>query len=78
MNERIRKLAEQANLTEIVDDAYRERDDWQPFVERFAKLIVMECLVPFSSRPADKCTNFECMANDYAIGGIKHHFGVEE
>jgi len=44
MNERIKEIAEQAELIEIVDDAYQERGTWQPFVEKFAELIVRECV----------------------------------
>jgi hypothetical protein len=44
MNERIRELVNEANLVEIIDDAYLKRHDWQPFAERYTELIVRECV----------------------------------
>ena len=53
MNNRIQELAKQANLTEVIDDAYLARNDWQPFVEKFAELIVHECAESYHrTRPA--------------------------
>lgn len=43
MNKQILALLEQSDLILCIDDAYRERNDWQPLVEEFAKLIVHEC-----------------------------------
>ena len=85
MNERIRELAEQAELIEIVDDAYQERGTWQPFVEKFAELIVKECADIINHR-ADTSADYldSNKANDHArqvqrdcATTIKQHFGVE-
>jgi len=87
MNERILKLVEQANLTEVVDDAYQERNDWQPFVEKFAQLIVQECITIVDEQK--ECLHEEqkywhdrdygyASAVDDASKGIKQFFGVEE
>lgn len=43
MNERIKALIKESDLEECIDDAYLMRDDWQPFIEKFAELIVQEC-----------------------------------
>ena len=43
MNKRIEELAEEADLTEVIDSFVLARDEWQPFVEKFALLIVREC-----------------------------------
>ena len=72
MNKRIKQLVKQANLTEVVDDAYQERNDWQPFVEKFAELIVRECIDIVRDGHNSKLR----------FGGVIHnmkiHFGVEE
>jgi len=74
MNERIKQLAEQANLTEVIDDAYQERNDWQPFVEKFAELIVKECEVAL--KPPVQVRDVISRGQAYDL--IKQHFGVEE
>jgi len=73
MNERIKELAEQANLTEVIDDAYQERNDWQPFVEKFAELIVRECAnIDFRKKA------FLSQYDDVSVAKtILEHFGVE-
>lgn len=74
MNERIKELVERANLTEVIDDAYQERNDWQPLIEKFAEMIVRECVStlerhhPYTKDPE---------AYQYAISLIQQHFGVE-
>ena len=69
MNERIKLLAEHANL----------QDGWfcgQGNIEKFAELIVQECIdiiAPYSvrmSRPGEEYL--------HPIQEIKQHFGVEE
>ena len=71
MNDRITKLALQANLTEVIDSAYQERNDWQPFVKKFAELIVREC--------AEIANNhFESKEPGYPGDKVEEHFGVEE
>ena len=73
MNERIQKLAEQAELIEIVDDAYQERGTWQPFVEKFAELIVKECASRVDNILREKKHGGGTMGDE-----IREHFGVEE
>jgi len=70
MNERIKKLAEQAGMTVDSDYSLYTKDftTYGNFVEKFAQLIVEECCValqPMSLR-------------EYGVDLIKHHFGVEE
>jgi len=72
MNKRIKELAEQAELIEIVDDAYQERGTWQPFVEKFAELIVKECM-----KAADEGMAQVTMKVEWPSYHIKKHFGVE-
>ena len=43
MHERIKELTKESDLEECIDDAYLMRDDWHPFIEKFAELIVQEC-----------------------------------
>jgi len=68
MNEKIAKLIKESNLEECIDDAYLMRDDWQPFIEYFAELIVKESIKVM-------------IENDYHgewLGKkIKQHFGIE-
>ena len=72
MNKRIKQLVKQANLTEVVDDAYQERNDWQPFVEKFAQLIVRECINEVRAGHNSKLRFGDVIHN------MKIHFGVEE
>jgi hypothetical protein len=81
MNERIKELAEQAELIEIVDDAYQERGTWQPFVEKFAELIVKECtkVVENLSPGYDDYRNqIEDAFRRDCVEQMKQHFGVKE
>ena len=72
MNKRIKQLVKQANLTEVIDDAYQERNDWQPFVEKFAQLIVRECIDEIRAGHNSKLRFGDVIHN------MKIHFGVEE
>ena len=72
MNERIKELAEQAELIEIVDDAYQERGTWQPFVEKFAELIVKECASQVDNILRERKDGGGTMGDE-----IREHFGVE-
>ena len=74
MNERFRELALQANLTEVIDDAYQERNDWQPFVEKFAELIVKECVRHFNE---DYQRDFDTLWREDLSKSIREHFGIE-
>ena len=74
MNERFRELALQANLTEVIDDAYQERNDWQPFVEKFAEVIVKECVRHFNE---DYQRDFDTLWREDLSKSIREHFGIE-
>ena len=43
MNEKIKEFIKESDLEECIDDSYLMRDDLQPFIEKFAELIVREC-----------------------------------
>ena len=65
MNERIRELVRESNL-----DMYglgKERHRWEYTVEKFAELIVKECM-----------SELYLHGYDDARTQIKQHFGVEE
>ena len=65
MKERIRELVRESNL-----DMYgvgKERHRWEYTVEKFAELIVKECM-----------SNLYLHGYDDARTQIKEHFGVEE
>ena len=77
MSEKIKELVTKANLTEVIDDAYQERNDWQPVIEKFAKLIIQECCGVCESDPVGDdpacCTN-----TAFRIARkINSHFGIE-
>ena len=66
MNEKIQKLAEQANLE--IDPAYPDHN--QKVLEKFAELIVRECT---NMLPADTIRNEDGVHMFYVI---REHFGV--
>ncbi len=69
MNQRIRELAEQANL------AIATSSLWQYQVNEFAELIVRECVRYFNE---DYQRDFDTLWREDLTKGIKEHFGVEE
>ena len=72
MNERIRLLAEQAGLITLQDD----RENWHEYindVEKFAELIVQECL-----NICRECIEDGCVEAEEPLWKIQTHFGVEE
>jgi len=84
MNERIRELVRESNL-----DVYglgKERYKWEYTVEKFAELIVKECVQTLLDNTPDPFTN-EAAEEDWDRGydqamrdcvhHIKEHFGVE-
>ena len=79
MNEKIANLIKESDLEECIDDAYLMRDDWQPFIEKFAELIVRECISVMKST-VDESIDFERKLDEtssWIEGDIKKHFGVE-
>jgi hypothetical protein len=73
MHDRIKQLALLANLTEVIDSAYLERNDWQPFVGKFAELIVEECASKVDNILREKKDGGGTMGDV-----ILEHFGVKE
>ena len=76
MNERIKQLAEQAGIeftydpTETPMRAFVEC--WGDEMEKFAELIIQECIDTVSDCSVEYCTRPQI------ISEIKEHFGVEE
>ncbi len=73
MNERIQKLAEQANLE--IDPAHPDHN--QQVLEKFAELIVRECVERASIGNGHGNNQWD-RALTFAAKNIKEHFGVEE
>ena len=81
MNERIKELAEQAE--QATKDHFNFDWDGTPrelfdmyFNEKFAELIVRECLTFVEPMPGSG--DIDDLALEAAREGIKQHFGVEE
>ena len=77
MNERIKELAaiargQMAVLTTVDDEQWRQHEE---FVEKFAELIVRECVRYFNE---DYERDFDTLWREDLSKGIKEHFGVEE
>ena len=68
MNEQIKKLAEQAGIEEWWDSGNERREVLQEHLEKFAELIVRECV--------DKAERYG-LGSD-AVEQMKEDFGVEE
>ena len=77
MNERIRELAEQA--TKKYDRLGNEIPFAQPDLEKFAELIVRDCMdvVDGYTKQRTFDTHYDAVEQIEALFGIKH-FGVEE
>jgi hypothetical protein len=77
MNERIKRLAEQAgNHADTYDDA--NGPIWfQMYNEKFAELIIQECA---KSLWTEECHNSDLALEEFERNSakIKEHFGVEE
>ena len=81
MNERIKQLAEQAGMV-IIEDRF---STYLPFVEKFAELIVRECLAHGKLTQSQAVVNGSDEYNagremgiEVFMNQIKEHFGVEE
>lgn len=76
MNERIEKLAEQAGLVKILDEHAHEYGNGvfentpYPELEKFAELIVQECIANVKDWEKDSRNHISYM--------LERHFGVEE
>ena len=75
MNERIKELAEQADLIRVLNEHAHEYGNGQfdntlyPELEKFALLIVKECI--------RLCNQVDLVGADDCIDNIKEHFEVE-
>ena len=79
MNERIQELVRESNL-----DMYglgKERHRWEYTVEKFAELIVQECMEQID-RIRDGCEDDgedqQALGADWAGLAVARHFGVEK
>jgi hypothetical protein len=72
MNERIRELAEQANLSDFFAPNQKQRSK---DLEKFAELIVRECLAKIENEAEQY---HEPVWAVELVNDIKEHFGVEE
>ena len=69
MNERIKEFAKQAGF-------YKYGDDFEDIIEKFAELIVKECMEV--GGPEDSYRDEWFNAKVDSVAKIKQHFGVEE
>jgi hypothetical protein len=72
MNERIKELALESGAWHQVYDEKRFMIDSNFDVDRFAELIVLECIDTVSDCSVEYCTRPQIVSE------IKQHFGVEE
>lgn len=78
MNERINKLKEQAKEKVISHGAYGETEIyWEINVDKFAELIVRECVEVLRMVPYD-CDGPEFGDEVVYQEAVKKHFGVEK
>ena len=76
MNERIRQLAEQANLYARSDNSSMLFENYQKrYTEKFAELIVEECLYIVEGEDDGSA---DTKSVRLAMIRMKQHFGVEE
>jgi hypothetical protein len=84
MNEQIQKFAEQAFLFASATDDSDESDAnwWKEYNEKFAELIVKECLDELAvwrfSEPSEAWMLERNYGIDFCMDKIKESFGVEE
>ena len=83
MNERIQKLAEQAEIYagELIDEGADYDQYPRYYTEKFAELIVLECLAIAKNRE-DELENASLLKESNAVGVVAYRiarqFGVEE
>jgi len=81
MNERIKKLAEQAGFQYIKDEGIGWAGNYNDSLPKFAELIVRECIgccEQVISDPVPKSVDTWLNGGSQCIDQIKQHFGVEE
>jgi len=84
MNQRITELAEQAGIKEYPAklSVYKEDDGttsskWEYPLEKFAEIIVRECVAICQDVDGEEDAMAKCGRQDCAVE-IREHFGVEE
>ena len=75
MNERIKKLAEQAGIPSLWTVGTDKQGN--PILEKFAELIVQECIEQASIGNGHGNNQWD-RALTFSAKNIKEHFGVEE
>ena len=78
MNERIRELAKQARQIGEYGNYGQIQLSTQQFEQKFAELIVRECIAVINSENYREHSEGWNSAIEWADGMIKEHFGVEE
>jgi hypothetical protein len=89
MNERIKELAEQAKIQFTYDPTEKPirafAECWEDELEKFAELIVRECMgfckeveSDMDGLPTKEMRDIGSMGAKFCYGQIKEHFGVEE
>ena len=80
MNERIRKLAEQARKALATDAMSGGEFNMKAYEEKFAELIVRECIAKVEMRKkfAIEDEHIVDHAFDLLVYDLESHFGVEE
>jgi uncharacterized protein (DUF1786 family) len=81
MNERIRQLAEQAGVSSLWMSGTDQQGN--PMLEKFAELIVRECISVINTEAAevpveDEYERMWKMGTEFAVYQIEKHLGVEE
>jgi hypothetical protein len=79
MNERIKELAEQAEIYagELIDEGADYNQYPRYYTEKFAELIVRECVKSIEYTIQTNCdTDSEKMGCEFAISDLKERFGV--
>jgi len=76
MNERIRELAKKAGFSTELSEAMATRHNTTSAFEKFAELIVQECIQV--GGPEYAYTGEWTKAKVDSVNKIKQHFGVEE
>ena len=81
MNERIKLLAEQAGMHfDKYNLAFADNNHAEDGVdlEKFAKLLIRECVKHITDQQALVETNWQCKAGIHSVYSLKEHFGVKE
>lgn len=79
MNGRIRQLAEQASLYALPGNSSMLFENYhKQYTEKFAELIVRECVKHITDQQDLAETNWQCKDGIHIVYSLAEHFGVEE